>query len=61
MRAILDKRIKKITMKLLLVTAMAIAKTVSNGELHYDNIIPHMYDKRIQKNIITAISKLRLK
>ena len=61
MRAILDKRINKISMKLLLVTATAIAKTVSNKDLHYDNIIPSMYDKRIQKNILTAISKLRLK
>ncbi|MDE1727010.1 MAG: NADP-dependent malic enzyme [Thaumarchaeota archaeon] len=61
MRAILDKKINKITLKLLLATAKAIAKTVSDKELHYDNIIPDTYDKRIQKNIIKAVSKLRLK
>lgn len=58
MRAILDKKINKITMDLLLVTAIALAKTVSDRDLHYDNIIPNMYDKKIQKNIINAISKL---
>jgi malate dehydrogenase (oxaloacetate-decarboxylating) len=58
MRAILDKKINKITMKLLLVTATALAKTVSDRDLHYDNIMPDMYDKKIQKNVIKAISKL---
>jgi malate dehydrogenase (oxaloacetate-decarboxylating) len=60
MRVILDKRIKKITIGLLIATAKAIAKTVSDRELHYDNIIPDMYDKRIQKNISCTLSKLRV-
>jgi malate dehydrogenase (oxaloacetate-decarboxylating) len=60
MRVILDKRIKKITANLLIATAKAIAKTVSARELHFDNIIPDMYDKRIQKNITRSLYKLRI-
>ncbi|MGI0047149.1 MAG: NAD(P)-dependent malic enzyme [Nitrosotalea sp.] len=56
MRAILDEKINKITPDLLLATARAIAKTVQDKHLHYDHIIPDTYDKKIQKNIIRAIS-----
>ncbi len=59
MRAILDRKIKKITMELLLVAARAISDTVPEKKLHYDNIIPDMYDKKIQKNIARALSKLK--
>jgi len=59
MRSILDMRIKKISLNLLLVTAKAIAKTVSDRELDYNHIIPEMTDKRLQKNISLALSKLR--
>ena len=59
MRSILDRRIKKITLNLLLITAKAIAKTVSDRELDYNHIIPEMTDKRLQKNISLALSKLR--
>ncbi|HJT10276.1 MAG TPA: NADP-dependent malic enzyme [Candidatus Nitrosotalea sp.] len=59
MRSILDKKIKKITMELLLATARAISDTMPDKKLHYDNIIPDMYDKKIQKNIAKAISKLK--
>ena len=57
MRAILDKKIKKISLELLLVTAKAIAKTVSDRELGYEHIMPEMTDKRLQKNITLALSK----
>jgi malic enzyme len=59
MRAILDKKIKKITMELLLDTARAISDTVPDRKLHYDNIIPDMYDKKIQKNIAKALARLK--
>lgn len=58
MRVILDKKIKKITTDLLIVTAQAIAKTIPERELHCDNIIPDMYNKNMQKNISNALSKL---
>ena len=58
MRVILDKKINKITTELLIATAKAIAKTVSESELHYDNIIPDTYNKNIQKNISNALSKI---
>lgn len=58
MRVILDKRIRKITANLLIATSKAIAKTVPDKELHFDNIIPDMYDKRIQKNISSYLAKL---
>lgn len=60
MRVILDRRIKAITPTLLIATAKAIAATVSPRELHYDNIIPEMYDKRIQKNITRSLHKLHI-
>ncbi|MDE1829825.1 MAG: NADP-dependent malic enzyme [Thaumarchaeota archaeon] len=59
MRVILDRKIKKITMDLLLATSRAIAATVTDKKLHYDNIMPDMYDKKIQGNIVRAISKSR--
>ena len=61
MRVILDRRISKITADLLLATAKAIAGTISEKNLDYNNIIPDMYDKRIQKNIVQALSHLHLK
>jgi malate dehydrogenase (oxaloacetate-decarboxylating) len=60
MRVILDKKIKKITSDLLIATAQAIAKTVPEKEIRYDNIIPDMYNNNIQKNISNALSKLPL-
>lgn len=60
MRIILDKKVNKITANLLIATAKAIAKTVSSRDLHYDNIIPDMYDKRIQKNITRSLYKLKI-
>ena len=60
MRIILDKKVNKITANLLIATAKAIAKTVSARELHYDNIIPDMYDKRIQKNIAHSLYKFKI-
>ena len=58
MRVILDKKIKKITPDLLIVTAQAIANTIPEKKLRYDNIIPDMYNKNMQKNISRALSKL---
>ena len=60
MRIILDKKVKKITANLLIATAKAIAKTVSARDLHYDNIIPDMYNTRIQKNINRSLNKLKI-
>ncbi|HXX05750.1 MAG TPA: NADP-dependent malic enzyme [Candidatus Bathyarchaeia archaeon] len=59
MRIILDKKIRKITVNLLIETAKAIAKTVPTRKLHYDNIIPDMYDQRIQENITHSLYKVR--
>ena len=58
MRVILDKKIKKITTDLLIATAQAIANTIPERKLHCDNIIPDMYNKNMQKNISSALSKL---
>lgn len=57
MRVILDRRIKKIDLDLLLLTSKTIAKTVTDRELDYDHIIPEMMNKRLQKNITLALSK----
>ncbi len=61
MRVILDKRISKITAKLLIATSKAIAKTVPDKELHFDNIIPDMYDRKIQKNISSFLARISIK
>jgi malate dehydrogenase (oxaloacetate-decarboxylating) len=57
MRAILDQKIQKISLGMLLVTAEAIANTVTKKELHYNRIIPDVGDKRLQKNITLALKK----
>jgi malate dehydrogenase (oxaloacetate-decarboxylating) len=58
MRAILDKRIKTITTDILLVAAKAIANTVSSKELGHEHILPEMEDKRIQRNLSKALSRI---
>ncbi|HJU14575.1 MAG TPA: NADP-dependent malic enzyme [Candidatus Nitrosotalea sp.] len=58
MRVILDKKITRISEGLLAATARAIANTVPEKKLHYDNILPDMYDKAIQKNIARAVLRL---
>jgi len=55
MRAILDQKIQKISLGMLLATAKAIAHTVTKKELHYNRIIPDVGDKRLQKNITLAL------
>lgn len=61
MRVVLDMRIKKISLNLLLLTSKAIAKTVTDRELDYEHIIPEIMNKRLQKNITLALSKFASK
>ena len=61
MRAILDQNIRKIHPSMLFVTARAIANTITNKELHYNHIIPEVGDKRLQKNITSALKKFSKK
>jgi malate dehydrogenase (oxaloacetate-decarboxylating) len=57
MRSILDQRIRKISLDMLLATASAIANTITKKELHYNHIIPDVGDKRLQNNITSALKK----
>lgn len=59
MRAILDLKIKKITLKILFATSLAIAKTVPNQKISLENIVPLIDDKNLQKNITNALKNLR--
>ena len=59
MRAILDLRIHKITMKVLYTTSMAIANTLTKKELSEDHIIPNIDDKKLQKRITESLTKLQ--
>ena len=59
MRVILDTRAKKITTEMLIVTAKAIAKTLTDKELRYENILPDMFDKRIQRNLHRSLSNFQ--
>ena len=55
MRAILDLKIKKIDMKILYSTAIAIANTVNKKDLSVNHIIPNLGDKNLQKNIKNSL------
>lgn len=55
MRAILDLRIHKITMKILYSTSLAVAHTLTKKELSIGRIIPSIYDKRLQRRIINSL------
>ena len=57
MRSILDQRIRKISPEMLFATACAIANTITYQELHYNRIIPDVGDKRLQKNITSALRR----
>ncbi len=57
MRAILDHHISKIETKILYAAAIAIANTTPRKQLHYDNIISNVGDKRLQQNITRALKK----
>ncbi len=59
MRVILDKKIRKITLDLLLATAKAIANTVPSKQLAYNHIMPEIGDKKIQHNISQALKKFK--
>jgi malate dehydrogenase (oxaloacetate-decarboxylating) len=59
MRSILDYRIKKISLDLLLAASKAISKTVTNAKLSYNHIIPEIGDKSLHKNISLAVAKFR--
>ncbi|AJZ75437.1 NAD(P)-dependent malic enzyme [Candidatus Nitrosotenuis cloacae] len=52
MRAILDLGIKKITNKLLYLSALAIANTIPKNDLDVSHIIPELGNKKLQKNIM---------
>lgn len=57
MRAILDHRISKIETRILYDAAIAIANTTPRKQLHYDNIIANVGDKRLQQNVTRALKK----
>lgn len=59
MRVILDRKIRRITLDLLLTTAKAIANTVPGTQLTYNHIMPEIDDKKIQHNISRALRKFR--
>jgi len=59
MRVILDRKIKKITLDLLLATAKAIASTVTSTQLAYNYIMPEIGNRQIQNNISRALKKFK--
>jgi len=59
MRAILDLKIKNITMDVLYATSLAIAKTIPNQKLSPSNIIPSIENKALQKNITRYLKNLK--
>jgi len=58
MRAILDLRIRKITMKILHATSLAIANTLTKKELSEDHIIPNISDKKLQGRITSSLTQI---
>ncbi|MFY9301335.1 MAG: NADP-dependent malic enzyme [Candidatus Nitrosotenuis sp.] len=61
MRAILDHRIRKIDLSLLLAASKSIAKTVSDRDLRHDHIIPEMGNKDLQKTVTMALGKFKIR
>lgn len=61
MRAILDLRIRKITMKILHTTSLAIANTLTKKELSVDHIIPNISNKKLQGRITNALIQITKK
>ena len=59
MRAILDLKIKKITMSILYATALAIANTVNKKKISENHIIPNLGDEKLQKRITNSLVKLQ--
>lgn len=59
MRVILDRKIRKITLDLLYVTAKAIADTVPSTQLAHNYIMPEIGNKQIQNNISRALKKFK--
>lgn len=57
MRAILDHGISKIDTKILYAAAIAVANTIPRKQLHYDNIIPNVGNKKLQQNISRALKR----
>ena len=57
MRAILDHGIRKIDTKILYAAAIAVANTIPRKQLHYDNIIPNVGNKKLQQNISRALKR----
>ena len=58
MRAILDLKIKRITLEILYETAKAIAGAISKNKLSEHCIIPSINDKSLQKRITNSLKKL---
>lgn len=58
MRAILDLKIKKITLEILYETAVAIAGAISKKELSEKNIIPSINNKKLQQRITKSLIKI---
>lgn len=61
MRAILDLRIRKITMKILHATSLAIANTLTKKELSVDHIIPNISNKKLQGRITNSLIQITKK
>ncbi|MBS3926306.1 MAG: NADP-dependent malic enzyme [Nitrosarchaeum sp.] len=61
MRAILDLKIRKITLDILYAVAVAVANTIPRNKLGEKNIIPEINDKSLQKRIMLALKKSKLK
>ena len=57
MRAILDLGIKKITLRLLNDAAYAISSSIATRDLDYDNIVPKLGNKKLQKNVSQALKR----
>lgn len=58
MRAVLDLKISKISIKLLYSTALAIANTVKQKDLSENCIVPTLGDTNLQKNITNSLKKI---
>ncbi len=57
-KGVLESEVKQITEKIKIVSAKALANTISEKELNSEKIIPDIFDKKVVENISNAIKEL---
>lgn len=58
-KGVLESEFKQITDKIKIISAKALANTLSEKELDKEKILPNIFDKKVVENISTAIKEMK--